>query len=56
LDSRLYLPQCWFEPAYQERRRLCDIPQDTTFQTKPEIALGLLQPLLATRNCSGRFR
>src|SRR5207249_10009961 len=21
LDSRLYLPRCWFEPAYEERRQ-----------------------------------
>jgi len=55
LDSQLYLPQCWFEPAYAERRRLCDIPQDTTFQTKPEIALGLLQPLLASQLFGGHW-
>ena len=55
LDSRLYLPKCWFEPAYEERRRLCRIPQDTVFQTKPELALGLLQPLLATQKFGGRW-
>ena len=40
LDSRLYLPKCWFEPAYQERRQQCRIPEDTTFQTKPELRAG----------------
>ena len=55
LDSRLYLPQCWFEPAYEERRRSCHIPADTTFQTKPELALGLLQPLLATQRFGGHW-
>jgi SRSO17 transposase len=55
LDRRLYLPKCWFEPAYQERRRLCHIPEDTTFQTKPELALGLLQPLLATQQFGGHW-
>ena len=55
LDSQLYLPQCWFKPAHEERRRLCDIPQDTTFQTKPEIALGLLQPLLASQLFGGHW-
>jgi SRSO17 transposase len=55
LDSRLYLPQRWFEPAYQQRRRLCHIPEDTTFQTKPELALGLLQPLLASRQFGGHW-
>ena len=55
LDSRLYLPKCWFEPAYAERRRSCRIPQDTVFQTKQEIALDLLQPLLATHSFGGRW-
>ena len=55
LDSRLYLPQCWFEPAYEERRRICHIPQDVVFQTKPELALGLLQPLWATQRFGGRW-
>lgn len=55
LDSRLYLPQCWFEPAYEERRRICHLPEDLTFQTKQNIALGLLQPLLATRQFGGRW-
>jgi SRSO17 transposase len=55
LDSRLYLPKCWLEPAYQERRRNCCIPEDTTFQTKPELALGLLKPLLATQQFGGRW-
>ena len=55
LDSRLYLPKCWFEPAYEDRRRLCQIPKETVFQTKPELALGLLQPLLATKQFGGRW-
>jgi len=55
LDSRLYLPKGWFEPAHQERRRRCHIPEHTTFQTKPELALGLLQPLLATGQFGGRW-
>jgi SRSO17 transposase len=55
LDSRLYLPQCWFEPAYEERRRLCRIPKGTVFQTKQELALGLLHPLLATQQFGGRW-
>lgn len=55
LDSRLYLPKCWFEPAYQERRQRCHIPADTTFQTKQELALGLLQPLLASGQFGGHW-
>jgi len=49
------LPKCWFEPAYEERRRICHIPEDTTFQTKQELALGLLQPLLKTQQFGGHW-
>jgi len=55
LESRLYLPKCWFEPAYEERRRICHIPENTPFQTKQELALGLLQPLLATHQFGGHW-
>ena len=38
--TRLYLPDTW---AYdQARRKKAKVPQDITFQTKPEIALALL--------------
>jgi SRSO17 transposase len=55
LDSRLYLPKSWFEPAAQERRQRCHIPADTTFQTKQELVLGLLQPLLASGQFGGHW-
>jgi SRSO17 transposase len=55
LDSQLYLPQCWFGPAWEERRQLCHVPESTTFQTKPELALELLKPLLASQQFGGRW-
>jgi SRSO17 transposase len=55
LDSRLYLPKCWFESDYEQRRELCHIPEGTTFQTKQELALELLQPLLETQQFEGRW-
>jgi len=51
LDARLYLPRCWFESDYEERFKQCRIPQAVTFQTKPQLALALLAPLVQ----SGQF-
>jgi SRSO17 transposase len=55
LDSRLYLPKCWFEPAWAQRRKQCRIPEEVTFQTKPQLAVELLQSLLKKKLFRGRW-
>jgi len=55
LDSRLYLPKCWFEPEFEDRRKQCHIPEKTTFQTKQALALELLKPLLQSQQFGGRW-
>jgi SRSO17 transposase len=40
ITAQLYLPESWANDP--ERRRRAHIPQETAFQTKPEIALSLL--------------
>lgn len=51
VNCRLYMPEDWFTPEYAARRQNCGVPEDLTFQTKPAIALKLLQEVRA----SGRF-
>jgi SRSO17 transposase len=46
VDSRLFMPDEWFDEAHAERRKACGIPEDLVYQTKPEIGLGLLQAAL----------
>jgi SRSO17 transposase len=41
LDFELYLPQPWIDDA--ERRREARIPDDVRFQTKIELALGMIE-------------
>jgi len=42
-DGRLFVPEAWFDDAHAEQRAACGIPDDVTFQTKPQLALTLLQ-------------
>ena len=49
LDHQLFLPESWCEDskAGQGRRAKAHIPEDITFQTKPEIASGLVRRAVA---------
>src|SRR6266446_1983043 len=44
-DHQLYLPESWCEPteAARQRRAKVHIPESTSFQTKPQIAAGLVR-------------
>ncbi len=44
-DRRLYMPQKWFTPAYQDRRDRCGGPADLAFQTQPELAWARIEGL-----------
>jgi len=46
LDARLFLPEQWFAETHQEKRQACGVPEELSYQTKPEIALELLQTAL----------
>ena len=43
LDSRLYLPDTWFEDSHKALWDRCDIPKSTEFRTKPQLALEMIQ-------------
>jgi SRSO17 transposase len=47
LDRRLYLPEEWFDEDHRERWEQCGIPDDTSFKTKPELALETLKVAVA---------
>jgi SRSO17 transposase len=42
LDCALYLPEAWFNEAHEDRRQKCDIPEEATFRTKPQLALDMI--------------
>jgi SRSO17 transposase len=43
LDSQLFMADEWFDDAHRQRRQACGVPAELTYQTKPQIALALLQ-------------
>ncbi len=47
LDRRLYLPQAWFAEDHRERWTKCGIPDDVTFQTKPQLGAEMIQAMVA---------
>jgi SRSO17 transposase len=55
LDRRLYLPDLWFSPEYQERWRACAIPPQTPFATKPTLAADLVEGILASDTVRARW-
>jgi len=46
LDARLFLPEQWFAETHQEKCKVCGVPEELSYQTKPEIALEMMQTAL----------
>jgi len=42
IDKRLFIPEKWFTDDYLDRRQKCKLPEDTVFQTKPQLAVEML--------------
>jgi len=45
VDTRLFMPEQWFSEDYKDRRDKCNVPDDVTFHTKPQLAVEMLQAL-----------
>ena len=55
IDSQLYMPKAWFTPAYAQRRKDTWVPEALEFQTKPQIALALIEQVRAGRLFTARW-
>jgi SRSO17 transposase len=47
VDKRLFIPDKWFTDEYVQRRENCGLPEDISFQTKPELAADMLKVISA---------
>ena len=45
VDKRLFMPEPWFTEAYACNRSKCQVPDDGSFQTKPQLAATMLRAL-----------
>jgi SRSO17 transposase len=45
VDKRLFIPESWFTEAYQTRRTKCKLPDEVTWQSKPQVAAAMVQEL-----------
>ena len=45
IDKRLFIPQLWFTNEYRARRNKCNLPDDTVFKSKPQLANVMLQAI-----------
>jgi SRSO17 transposase len=48
IETQLYLPKAWFTAEYAQRRKETWVPESLEFQTKPQIALTLIQQIRAS--------
>ena len=46
VDASLYLPKKWFDEDHKEKRKKCQIPEETTFKTKNEMAKKMIDDVL----------
>ena len=46
LDNQLFIPEKWFTDEYAERRKKCNIPENSGFKTKPQLAADMFQELV----------
>ena len=45
VDKRLFIPEKWFSDDYLERRKKCNLPAETVFQSKPKLAAEMLSDI-----------
>jgi SRSO17 transposase len=45
LDKRLFIPERWFSNQFLEKKKKCEVPDEITFRTKPQLAAEMIQEI-----------
>jgi SRSO17 transposase len=49
LDKRLFIPERWFGSEFREKREKCEVPEEISFKTKPQLAAEMLQEIAGNK-------
>jgi len=55
IDKRLYIPEHWFSDEYSELRDKCNLPEEITFKTKPQLAAEMLTDIAEQKQIPFRY-
>jgi SRSO17 transposase len=55
VDGQLFLPECWFDQAHTPLRQAVGMPSDLTFQTKPQLAVQLVQGIVERKTVPAQW-
>jgi len=55
IDKRLFIPEHWFSEEYRERRGKCNLPEDTVFMTKPQLATEMLKQISSEKTLPFKY-
>jgi SRSO17 transposase len=55
LSCRLYMPESWFSPEQKKRCRFNLVPENLVFETKQQIALRLIDEIVATERYPSKW-
>ncbi|MBA4424217.1 MAG: hypothetical protein C0390_14150 [Syntrophus sp. (in: bacteria)] len=55
LDNRLFIPEKWFGEDYAERRKKCRLPAESSFKTKPQLAVEMLEKIVSEGEIPFRY-
>ena len=45
LDKRLFIPERWFSSQFRGKMKKCEVPEEISFKTKPQLAVEILQEI-----------
>lgn len=45
LDKKLFIPERWFSSQFLEKKKKCEVPDEISFKTKPQLAAEMLREI-----------